>query len=119
MVSLLAPPAHLKNRLLALLPAGESFRLLPKLTPVVLKFKEFLYRAEGAIEYVYFPTSGVASAVCYAGDAAIEVATVGDEGMLGLPALLGDAPAPNDVYMQVAGGGLRMAAATLRHDAAA
>lgn len=119
MVHLLAPPAHIKNRLLALLPAGESLRLLPKLVPVEFKFKQFLYRAGEVIEHVYFPTKGIASAVAYAGDAAIEVATVGDEGMVGVTALLGEAPSPNDVYVQLAGGGLRMSAAALWHDGGA
>lgn len=117
MVSLIPPPEHLKNRLLALLPVGESLRLLPKLVPVDLKFKEVIYRAGSVTESVYFLTSGVASAVAYAGDDAIEVATVGDEGMLGLTALIGNASSPNEVFVQVPGTALRMSAATLRHDA--
>jgi CRP-like cAMP-binding protein len=66
---------------------------------------------------VYFPNRGVASAVAYVDDTAIEVATVGDEGMLGLSALLGEASAPNEVFMQVAGDGLRLPAAALRPEA--
>jgi CRP-like cAMP-binding protein len=106
------------NRLLARLPAGEYARLEPHLQPIDLGFKKVIYKAGGPIDYVYFPTQGVASTVAYVGDgSAIEVSTVGDEGMLGLPALLGDATAPNEVFMQVAGAGLRTPAATLRREA--
>src|SRR3954467_5423197 len=109
-----APPV---NRLLARLPAADLHRLRPHLAPVDLPFKKALYAAGGPIDYAYFPTHGVASAVAYVGDTAIEVATVGDEGMLGLPALLGEATSPNEVFMQVAGGGLRIPAAVLRREA--
>src|SRR6266571_2696345 len=110
-----APPA---NRLLARLPNGEYRRILPQLQSVELKFKQTLYHAKSPIEYVYFPTRGVASTVAYVGDGdAIEVSTVGDEGMVGLPALLGEATSPNEVFMQVAGDGLRIPAATLRKEA--
>src|SRR4051812_26188908 len=93
-----APPA---NRLLARFPKADLDRLLPHLTPVELDFKKVLYRAAGPIDYAYFPTRGVASAVAYIGDGtAIEVATVGNEGMLGLPALLGEATSANEVFIQ-------------------
>jgi CRP-like cAMP-binding protein len=106
------------NRLLAQLPNGEAKRLLEQLTPVDLPYRHSLYKARKPIDYVYFPTSGVASAVAYDGTgSAVEVATVGDEGMIGLPALLAEATSPNDVFMQVAGAGLRIAAAVLRQDA--
>jgi CRP-like cAMP-binding protein len=109
-----APP----NRLLARLPNGEYRRILSHLQPVELKFKQTLYHAKSPIEYVYFPTRGVASTVAYVGNGnAIEVSTVGDEGMVGLPALLSDATSANEVFMQVAGEGLRMPATTLRKEA--
>jgi CRP-like cAMP-binding protein len=42
---------------------------------------------------------------------AAEVGTIGNEGMVGLPLLLGDDRAPTSVYVQVPGAGLRMTAA--------
>src|SRR5439155_14516866 len=39
---------------------------------------------------------------------------VGDEGLAGLPVLLGDDRAPSGMYVQVPGGGLRMPARILR-----
>src|SRR4051812_37706644 len=117
MPSASSPSAPRTNRLLALVPKVDLDRLSPHLQPVELDFKKVLYRAAGPIDYVYFPTRGVASAVNYVADGtAIEVATVGDEGMLGLPALLGDATSANEVFMQVAGEGLRMPAPVLRRE---
>ena len=43
------------------------------------------------------------------GDAA-EVGTIGNEGMVGVPIVLGDTAGPTSVYMQVAGVGMRMRA---------
>jgi CRP-like cAMP-binding protein len=43
------------------------------------------------------------------GDAA-EVGTIGNEGVVGLPLVLGDNRAPTSVYVQVPGAGLRMKA---------
>ena len=40
--------------------------------------------------------------------AAIEVATVGDEGMLGLPAVLADAPSSHETIIQIPGEAQRM-----------
>jgi CRP-like cAMP-binding protein len=109
------PPA---NRLLARLPLTESRRLRAHLKAVDLPYKKVLYPARSPVKYVYFPSRGVASAVTYTSDgSAIEVATVGDEGMLGLPALFGDATSATEVYMQVAGDGLQMSADVLRREA--
>jgi CRP-like cAMP-binding protein len=51
------------------------------------------------------------------GDAA-EVGTIGNEGMVGLPLLLGDDRAPTSVYVQVPGTGLRMTAAQFTRELA-
>ena len=70
-----------------------------------------LYRANKPIEFVYFIETGVGSLVntMENGDAA-EVGTIGNEGVVGLPLLLGDDRAPTSVYVQVPGAGLRMKA---------
>ena len=41
---------------------------------------------------------------------AAEVGTIGNDGIVGLPLLLGDDRAPTSAYVQVPGGGLRMTA---------
>lgn len=43
-----------------------------------------------------------------------EVGTIGNEGMIGLPIILGDTIAPTNVFIQVPGAGMRLHAETLR-----
>jgi CRP-like cAMP-binding protein len=79
-----------KNRLLAALPRSEYRRLLPKLETVSLSLKQRIYESLERIDHVYFPLNGVASILAYMKDGTgIEVATVGNEGMVGLPVFLG------------------------------
>jgi len=102
------PPA---NRLLGLLPPRDYERLRPHLERIPLAYRQSLYRANKPIEFVYFIETGVGSLVntMANGDAA-EVGTIGNEGVVGLPLVLGDDRAPTSVYIQVPGAGLRMKA---------
>ncbi len=114
----LPPPLLSANALLAYLPAGELQRLSTMLQPVTLEFKSTLYNVGGPIDYVYFPRSGIISAMTAMGDGrAIEVATIGNEGMSGLSALLGGGTSPYDVIVQIAGSGWRMRSDHLQQEA--
>ena len=107
-----------ENQLLARLPPAEYQRLSDKMRPVTLDFKQVLYRAGATIEAVYFPNRGTASALTIMEDGrAIEVATIGREGVVGLAALLAGKTSANEVVMQIAGDGLRMDAAVLEEEA--
>lgn len=78
------------NRLLAALPQEEYERLLPKLEPVTLSLRQILYEPGEPIKYVYFPNNAVGSLLNQMQDGqTIEAATVGKEGMIGVPLLLG------------------------------
>src|SRR5919197_6689195 len=69
------------------------------------------------MHHAYFPGRGVVSALAVMEDGrAIEVATVGNEGMVGLPLLVGAKTAPNRVIVQVPGEALRMGADVLREE---
>ena len=86
------PPAMRGNRLLDRLPEAEYHRLLPLLKPVKLAFEQVLYELRGPIDYAYFPTGAVTSALTVMQDgSAIEVATVGNEGLVGHTAAFGRA----------------------------
>src|SRR5271169_6770990 len=112
------PPA-VGNRLLARLPPAEYKRLLPRLQVVPLAMKHILYEARTHIDYAYFPNLGVVSALTVMEDGrAIEVATIGDEGMVGLPLLVGAKTTANRVIVQVSGEALRMAEDVLREEVA-
>ena len=105
-----APDAHL-NRLLGLLSSRDYERLRPHLRRVPLAYRQSLYRVRQRLGFVYFIESGVGSLVnTMANGAAAEVGTIGNEGIVGLPLLLGDDRAPTSVYVQVPGMGLRMTA---------
>ncbi len=100
------------NRLLGLLKATDYQRLHPHLERIPLTYRQSLYRARRPLDFVYFIESGVGSLVNTMADgSAAEVGTIGNEGMVGLPLLLGDDRAPTSVYVQVPGMGLRMTAA--------
>jgi CRP-like cAMP-binding protein len=115
MVKSQVAPALPGNRLLARLPPQEYQRLLPLLGLFPLAFKHVLNEPRSAIDYVYFPSRGVISAVTLMEDGTvIEVATVGNEGMVGLTAFLGDEESPNRLVVQVPGESLRMGADDLR-----
>ena len=103
-----------QNRLLASLARDDFARLEPHLKPVILKYKQSLHEAGEPIKFVYFLEAGVASNVNVMknGDAA-EIGVVGNEGLVGLPIIVGDVQGPTSMYMQVAGRGLRMKTATL------
>lgn len=104
-----------RNGLLASLAPADYDRLLPRLQPVALELKRILYRGRHRIDYVYFMEDGVASVMTVMEDgSAIEVATIGNEGMVGLPAVFGPAVSPNEVMVQVAGSALRVDADFLR-----
>jgi CRP-like cAMP-binding protein len=98
-----------RNRLLELLDAEEFERLRSHLEPVSFQYKQALWEANVPIEWVYFPIKGVASLVTTMRDGSeVEVGTIGNEGMVGLPVVLGDKVSPTTAYVQVPGSGLRL-----------
>jgi hypothetical protein len=102
-----------QNRLLAYLKRAYHLRR-EHLEEVPLEYRAPLYQANVPIEYVYFLEEGVASLVItMRKGAAVEVGTIGNEGMVGLPVVLGDKRTPGNCYMQVPGRGLRMKAGNL------
>lgn len=72
------------------------------------------------VETVYFIETGVGSLVnTMSNGQAAEVGTIGNEGLVGLPIVLGDKQAPTSVYVQVPGVGLSMPAARFKAELAA
>src|ERR1700687_4045961 len=77
---------HSQNHLLASLPAREFHRIAPHLIPYSTKAGEELHQRTGSSPYVYFPINSVSSLVITLADGSmVEAATVGNEGMGGLP----------------------------------
>src|SRR5437660_11460935 len=87
------PPSRNPNRLLAALPSADYSRILPSLTVVPLKLKDILHTPGEPIRHVYFPGGGFCSIVTVLEDGSmVEVATIGNEGMVGTSIMLDDSP---------------------------
>ncbi|MDB4905421.1 MAG: transcriptional regulator, Crp/Fnr family [Gemmatimonadetes bacterium] len=103
------------NRLLRLAPAAEYERLAPHLETVRLTRRQLLYGPNEPIRYVYFPQTGVLSAISHLHEnRAVEVGTIGNEGMLGLPVFLMSDRAPLEAVVHVPGVAKRVSADTFR-----
>ena len=108
-------PQSSQNRLLEMMPPSDLAQLRPHLHKVTLDYKMPLCEANEPIRDVYFPISGVASLVnVMANGFATEVGTIGNEGVVGIPIVLGDTVGPTNVYIQVPGVGLRLKANILK-----
>jgi CRP-like cAMP-binding protein len=108
------------NQLLARLPAAERERLVAQMTPVSLEFRQSIYRQRAPMEHAYFPSRGAISALTVMSDgSAIEVATIGNEGMAGIGLLVNGDESINEVIVQIAGDALRMDARAFRQEAEA
>jgi len=102
------------NKLLARLPAEELKLIQPHLQAVELHYGQVVAEADEPITSMYFPIEGVLSMVNEPEDGDIvEFATVGNEGMAGIPLLLGASTMPSRVFVQVAGSAFRGDAARL------
>jgi CRP-like cAMP-binding protein len=97
------------NHLLALLPEGEYAGLRERGELITFGIKDVAYEANGPIPHVYFSLSGVYSVVTEMEDGSImEVATIGNEGFVGLPAFLGSPTSPLATFSQIPGEALRL-----------
>lgn len=84
------PVGPLANRLLASLGRGDFNNLSPSLRDVSLAQGTLLHEAGDEIEHIYFPHTGMISLLAVMNDGkAIETATVGREGAVGVMAGLG------------------------------
>jgi CRP-like cAMP-binding protein len=101
-----------KNQLLTALPTKAYLHILPKLERIAMVFGERLYNPGDTFTHVYFPESGVVSLLAVVDDeSTLEVALVGDEGMVGLPVYLGSNVSENRAVVQGSGDALRIKAA--------
>ncbi len=105
------------NRVLAALPKVAYKRLMPQMERVLLENKQLAYDVNKPIKFVYFPLTGVFSLVTFMEDGeGVEVATIGNEGMIGLPLFLGVDRTSGKAFTQVPGDSLRMTAAAFKEE---
>ncbi|MGN6392030.1 MAG: Crp/Fnr family transcriptional regulator [Gemmatimonadales bacterium] len=110
-----APPQS-RNHLLARLPATEYAALRAELEPVRLAARRRLAEPGQPIDAVYFPHDAVISLSARDERAAVEVGSIGCEGMAGLPVLLGTDSSNGLLHVQIAGDGERMELAAFRRE---
>jgi CRP-like cAMP-binding protein len=111
----MADPEASFNRILAGLPARDYKRLRSQLEPVKLRFGHVLYQPGGAIRHVYFPVDCLISLLTAVDKRrTLEVGMVGNEGMAGMPFILGMGVSGVRALVQGGGNALRMASAPFR-----
>lgn len=93
-----------RNAILAALPGPEFDRLRPSLEVADAEIRDQVYEPGKSFTHLYFPISSVYSLVGLAdGEAVVEVATIGREGMVGLPVFLGQPTSPPAAFCQIPG----------------
>lgn len=103
------------NWVLASIPAKDYGRLRSQLDPVKLKFGQVLYQPGGTIKHVYFPLDCLISLLTAVDKRrTLEVGMVGNEGMAGMPFILGMGVSGVRALVQGGGNALRMASAPFR-----
>lgn len=103
------------NWVLASIPRKEYARLRAALEPVYLDFAQVLYEPGKAIRYVYFPLDCLISLLTAVDKRrTLEVGMVGNEGMAGMPFILGMGVSGVRAIVQGQGDALRMASAPFR-----
>jgi CRP-like cAMP-binding protein len=106
-----------ENRLLAALPHDDYQRLLPSLELVHIELRQVLHRSREPIAHAYFPRSGMVSLVTIMDDgAAVEVASIGREGLVGLPIHLGAAVMSVQALCLIPGEAVRVRADVVREE---
>ncbi len=103
-----------KNRILASLPKAEIGRLAPYLSPLSLEVGKTLIEPDEGITHAYFLESGLASVVAVmANGNTVETGITGNDGVIGIPVLLGTESMPTRTFMQIGGEGYRIPAQRL------
>jgi CRP-like cAMP-binding protein len=93
------------NQLLASLPASDYRRLLPDLKTIPLPSKRVLQKPGEPLQRVCFPGGGVISIMHVMTDGqAVEMATVGNEGLVGISACLGGGLQIAEALVQIPNG---------------
>jgi len=110
-------PTAPRNRILAALPPDERERVSHSLERVWVEHGHVLFEPSIPVEHVFFPEDSVVSIVSIMADgSAVETATVGCEGMVGLPVFLDADHMAAQAFTQVTGFGHRMPAEALREE---
>jgi diguanylate cyclase (GGDEF)-like protein/PAS domain S-box-containing protein len=102
------------NRILAALPIGEFARLEDDLVMVDLPLGKILCEPGDSLDFVYFPTNCIVSLVFSTENgSSAELAMTGNDGLVGIPLVLGGDMTTHKVVVQSAGVAYRLRAEIL------
>ena len=100
------------NRLLLALPTRNLKRLMPDLEYIRCQRADVLMNADGPLDHLFFPDSGVVSVLAvYANGTVIEMATIGREGCTGVQAAFGANRSSVQLLVQIPGSAAKMSRA--------
>jgi CRP-like cAMP-binding protein len=103
------------NQILGALKQSEREQLATHLELIALSRSEVLYESNDKLQYTYFPITATVSLVCPLEDGStVEVAMVGNEGLLGISAVMGRNETLNQAIVNVEGHAYRISVAALR-----
>jgi CRP-like cAMP-binding protein len=103
------------NRLLASLDRNDYDALMLNAKVVTLKYRKRLVRQDGQVDAVYFPLSGMVSLLVTAdGKPQVEMATIGNEGVVGASELIQAQGAMGLSLVQLPGAAVRVEAGAFR-----
>ncbi len=113
------PHAARQNRILASLPTAEYERLDGNLEEVDLALGQVLCEAGGSPEFVYFPTASIVSLIFATEDGSTaELAMTGNDGLVGIPLVLGGTSTTHQMVVQSAGQAYRLRAELMTRELA-
>ncbi len=112
-----ARPVVGQNQLLASLSSEAKRRIVPSLERVSLALGEVVYEAGDTERYVYFPNDCILSLLYVMENGkSTEISVVGNDGMLGTTALLGEGMSWSQAVVQNAGSAYRMSGPLLQEE---
>jgi CRP-like cAMP-binding protein len=105
------------NQILAALPVSEYQRLASHLKPVNLISGEILLEPNEPIQKIYFPQRAMISLVSIMMDGSTtEIGLIGNEGMIGLPSILGGNSTSSRTIVQISGTALEISAEVVHQE---
>jgi len=111
------PDSPENNHLLAALPQAEFRQLAPHLERCPMRLGETLYRPGERLQHAHFPTTAIVSMLyVMESGASAEIASVGNEGVLGISLFMGGNTTPSSAVVQTAGISYRLKADLLQEE---
>ena len=97
-----------QNRILGALPANDYARINDDLELVQLELGQVLYESGDSLSHIHFPITCLASLIFTTSKGATaELAIIGNDGLVGIPLVLGGDTTTHRVVMQSAGAAYR------------